>query len=307
MARDAERAAHVAAAAAQAQFAEKLAGIAGQASNTRTTGFRVPVVDSDPGLDFPTNLWGFDDGRIRWRGTDGAVHELAAGYPLLSLSSNPAASSGIDIYRHSTSDELRVRRPDGTWAAYASKAATSTSDSTQGGSTTTKPRQTDTAPTRKRRTYAATWGRTFCATHGVETGTDLRYGVFAGSSHGMRRIMVGFDDAAIRSALAGASIKAVELHMTNTDSWAHAGIDVRFGAHNRSAPPAAYSAVRRGAYTGHWPESGDGVTWRSVSRWFGTAFRDGTIRGLTIDQPAGDAYYGEMRWPSVRLRITFTS
>lgn len=304
--RDTERAAYVAAMRAQGQFAAKLRRIAEQATATRSSGFWVPVTDSDPSADFPGNMWAFDDGRVRWRGTDGTVHELQPGFPLLSLSSNPAASSKIDIYRHSSTDELRVRRPDGTWARYASIAAASSGDSTQNGSNTGKVKQPDPSPKKRRATWSATWGKSFNSVRGPESSSLLRYGRYD-STWGNRRIMVGFNDSDIRATLAGASIRSVELHMTNTDSWSHAGIDVHWGAHNRTSPPGGFSSVRRNAFVGHWPDGGDGPYWRTVSDWFGRALRDNQIKGLTIDQPDGQQFYGQMRWSSVRLRITYTS
>lgn len=304
--RDAERAAQVAARRAQDQLALKLRRISSQATTTRSTGFSIPVVDSDPAANFPTNLWGFDDGRIRWRGTDGVVHELLPAYPLLSLASNPAASTGIDIFRHSGTDELRVRRPDGTWAAYVALTVQTGGNSTQGGSSSTKPKSSDPRPTKKRKTWNATWGRAYNPVRGPESGALLRYGNYD-STWGNRRIMLGFDDADIRTALSGADVRSVELHMTNTDSWSHSGIDVHFGAHNRAAPPSGFASVRRSAFVGHWPDGGDGPYWRSVSDWFGRALRDNQIKGLTIDQPGGVQFYGEMRWASVKLRVSYVS
>jgi hypothetical protein len=120
--------------------------------------------------------------------------------------------------------------------------------------------------------------------------------------------MFGLNDSGIRSDLAGATIRKVELHLRNTDSWAHSGIDISFGAHNRSSSPGSFSAVRRRVWSGHWPESGTGATWRTVPNWIGTALRDNDIKGLTIDQPSsGAVYYGEADWSSLQLRITYTS
>lgn len=204
---------------------------------------------------------------------------------------------------------LRARTADGTIHEYTPDGAdTPGGGDTTGGGTSTKPKPADTAPRRFQKTYAATWGRTYCATHGVETGGNLRYGTFPGSAHGMRRIMFGFNDSAIRSDLSGATIRKVELSMRNTDSWYHSGISIRWGAHNRSAAPSGFSAVRAGIYTGSWPEAGYGATWRNVTTWIGKALRDNDIKGLTVVQPtAGATHYGELDWSSLRLRITYTA
>jgi hypothetical protein len=140
----------------------------------------------------------------------------------------------------------------------------------------------------------------------VETGASLRYGTFPGSAHGLRRIMLGFDDAAIRGDLSGATIRTVELSVRNDDAWNHSGVDLHFGTHNRSAAPAAFSAVRRNVWRGHWPHTG-GNTWRTVPDWFAKALRDDAIKGLTVDQPsASAAYYGALGWASATIRVTYT-
>lgn len=304
--RDADRAQRLAAQRAQSQLTRQLLQIADMAAADRSTGFRLPVLDADPGDDFPTNMWGFDDGRVRWRGSDGATHELAPGYPLLSMSSHPAASSGIDIYRHSSTDELRVRRPDGTWAAYPSAAPAASGDSTQGGTATKKPRQPDPRPRKYRKDYSPTWGRAFNPQRGPESGNDLRFGYYD-STWGERRIMLGFDDAQIRADLAGAEILKVTWHMLVTDTYSHGGVRVHFGAHDSSGPPGIFSATRRNVWSGQWPDGGTGEWWRgAIPDWYGRALRDGTIRGVTIDQPSTSRLlYGEMRVSSVILRIQY--
>lgn len=315
MARDAEAQARRGANRGSDELVRKLRKIATQAQATRSTGFRVPELDADPAADSPTTVWTLADGRLCWRTLDGIVHrvypEAQRVYPILHRASDPAASTGIDIYRHTGSDELRVRRADNTWARYAPvNAATTSGDgggNSGGGSTSTKPKPTDTAPKRYRKVYSPTWARTFCPEHGVETGGQLRYGTFAGSAHGNRRIMIGLDDATIRADLAGAAIRRTEIHLLNTDSWDYSGITIHFGAHNRSAAPAAYSTVRRNVWDDHWPHTGDGKFWRRTSDWFGRALRDNTIKGLTIHQPSdANGYYGEIDWSTFRLAIEYT-
>ncbi|HEU5032695.1 MAG TPA: hypothetical protein VFV01_47785 [Spirillospora sp.] len=273
----------------------------------------IPILDDDPPADDPTNLWAFDDGRLRFRGSDGTVHEFVPlvdqGYRIKTLASTPAASTGIDFWV-GTGGTFHVRQADGTVLNFQPTnlhTSTSGGGSTDGGGTTTKTKQVDTAPKTYRRTWDASWGRIICPVHGVELGSHLRYGRYD-STHGERRIMIGLPDADIRSSLAGAKVKKVELHMVNTDSYSHSGIEVYFGGHNQSGPPNGYSSVREQVVHGHWPESGGGTYWRSNSDmlWFGQRLRDNVIKGLTINQPSGSlSYYGEMAWASVRLRITY--
>jgi hypothetical protein len=272
-------------------------------------GHRIPVLDADPATSDPTNLWFLEDGRLRGRTADGLLHEFAevtaARPPVPTFASDPAESTGWRVWFNGGAGELRGRLANGTVVRFPPVTAGSSGDGgtgSSGGSTSTKPKPSDTSPKPFTKTYPATWGRTLCPTHGVETGG--RYGTFPGSSHGLRRVMLGFDDAAIRADLAGATIREAELRMRNTDAWAYSGIDVHFGAHNQSSPPSAYSAVRKSVFKDHWPHTGEGKTWRSMSTWVGRSLRDNTIKGLTIEQPSSSAaYYGAMEWGSVQLRI----
>jgi hypothetical protein len=296
------------------QLAALIQSLSDRIRSLEERGFRIPVLDADPAVDDPTNLWFLEDGRVRGRTADGNIHEFVSiaqlRSPVPTFASDPASSTGWRLWFNGGTGELRGRLANGSVVTYAPVTAGSSGDGgtgTNGGSTSTKTKPADPTPKKYRKTYATTWGRTFCATHGVETGGRLRYGTFSGSYHGMRKIMLGFDDAAIRADLSGATIRDVELTMLNTDSWSHGGIDVHFGAHNKSGPQGSWSAVRRNVWDGHWPETGTGPTWRDVPDWIGKALRDNTIKGLTIDQPSSSAaYYGEMDWASVQLRIHYT-
>lgn len=314
MARDIEAAARYAAMEAQERLAAKMQGLANLALATRSTGFRVPTLDSDPGVDFPTNLWGFDDGRLRWRGTDGTVHEFlpATGQraAIPTLADATAQSRGYKLWFNGGSGELRGELADGSVVRYAPVVADTSTDggeAQQGSGTSTKPKISDPRPTKRRDTYKATWGRSY-DNHGKHGGNRLTYGTFPGSLHTEQRIMLGFNDAAMRADLAGASILRVEYRHLNTHAWWN-GADIRFGTHRASAAADNYGANRVGVFTRHWPKVGLGGGtggWRTIPRWLGAAFRDDSASGLTIDQPtAGTAHYGELDLSSVELRITY--
>lgn len=230
---------------------------------SRPRAFRIPVLDDDPPAGDPTNLWAFDDGRLRFRGSDGTVHEY-----------HPVGYGG------GTSD---------------------------GGGTTSKPKQPDPQPTTHRRTWSATWGDMFDPSRGDEgQHPELYYGTFPGSAHGNRRLMIGLNDSSIRSALSGADIDRVEIRFTNTWAWWNSGVQVHLGGHNVSSGPGHYSSVRESVFVGHWPKSG-GRTWRNAGTWYGRALRDNNIKGITIHQPSSsNAYYGAMKWASFDIRITYT-
>lgn len=310
--RDAQGAAENAARLASRRLAAKLAGLSDTAKSVRSTGFHVPTLDEDPGADFPTNLWKFDDGRLRVRADNGTVHEFlpAAAYrPAIPTMSDAAAvAAGYRLWFNGNG-ELRGRLADGTVVAYAPIAPAASSDGgdpTAGGSTSTTPKPSDPRPVKFRKTYTANWGRSFCPVHGAETGPDLYYGDSTYSTHhGLRRVMLGFDDGQIRADLAGSSIVKVEVHALNTHAHYNGGVDIHWGGHNVDNPPGGFSAVRRNVFVNHWPKVGDGAYWRGAPLWFGRALRDNDIKGLTIEQPNGsNAYYGRVSWGSIRIRIT---
>lgn len=228
----------------------------------------------------------------------------STGFRIPELDADPAADDPTNVWVLADG-RFRIRTLDGIVHEFKDVASTG---GTTGGTTSTKPKPADPVPKKYRKSYAATWGRAFCPQHGAESGGSLNYGNYSGSSaHGFRRIMLGFDDAAIRADLAGATIRSVELSVRNDHAFLNSGVDIVWGAHNRATVPGSYSAVRRGVYRGHWPKVGYGPTWRTVPDWYGAALRDNAIKGLTVDQPSSsDAYYGALDWSSARLRVTYT-
>ncbi len=52
-------------------------------------GFRVPILDDDPSVDDPINLWMFNDGRLRGRDADGTIRQWTNDTPGSSTSANP--------------------------------------------------------------------------------------------------------------------------------------------------------------------------------------------------------------------------
>lgn len=297
------------------QLAAELQAVRDELRELRARGFHPPILDADPDAADPTRLWLLEDGRLRSRTEDGIVHEYPdiaqLRPPVPTFAADPSPSSGWRLWFRGSDGALRGRLANGNIVTYTPSTGGSSGDGgtgAAGGSSSTKPKPADDPPKRRTKVYPATWGRTFCATHGVETGGRLRYGTFAGSAHGERRIMLGFDDAQIRSDLAGGVIRRVELHLLNTDAWAYSGITIVFGAHNKSGAQGSYSATRSKVWRGHWPHTGDGQFWRRIPDWYGNQLRNGNIRGLTVDQPSAAAsFYGELDWSSVRLRITYTS
>ena len=272
----------------------------------------LPVLDADPTADEPGNLWGFDDGRLMHRTTDGLVHQFVPtddpdSWPdVPSRTTSPATSTGIDIYRHASSDELRVRRPDGTWAQYAAVTPVTSADSPARvrKATTNRVRPAQTQPKTRTKTYPATWARSYRFGESDESGGRLHYGYYSGTN-GERKVMYGFDDAGIRADLAGSAIVRVRLSLLNLDAYSFGGVRLFFGGHNDTTPPGQYHVVRRGVSSGHWPHSGRGKEWRPLATWFGKNLRSGDIRGVVIDQPSASRQYYGAADNNMRLEITY--
>lgn len=292
------------------QLAATIAAVADLAKQRRATGFTVPVVESDPDADDPTNLWLLADGRLRSRTPDGVVHEYApftTPVPIPTFATNPTFSSGHRLWFNGATGELRGYLANGGAAVrYAPIVSGSSADGTvtpATNSTVAKP--ADPKPQSYRKTYSTDWQRTFCARHGVES--DEHYGTYD-STHGERRIMFGFPDGTMRSDLAGSSITKVELKMQNTYAWSYGGITIHFGMHTKDAAPGSFSQSRRDVYVSDWPRSGYGGgsdRWRTVSNSIGQRFRDDQCRGLTIDQPSGRTLYGACDRSTLQLRISY--
>lgn len=303
----AERAAQQAA----GRVARKMREISDQARIPRTQGLVIPVLDADPDPTDPTNMWRFEDGRLRVRRADGGVDEFlpATQYrpALPTFASAPSIASGWRIWAR-TDGTLQFRLADDsiiTLGAGGSSSGTGGEGSTGSGSSGT-PKPADPKVVKRVKTYSAAWGRSMCPVHGPEQGGSLYYGRWS-STHGQRKVMLGLPDGTIRSDLSGATIRSVEFHFRNDHAYSHAGVEIKMGGHNKSSAPGGYSSVRENVFRGHWPKSGEGKYWRPAPTWFGEALRDGNIRGFTINQRSDSVgHYGAMAWGTFKVRITYT-
>jgi len=227
-----------------------------------------------------------------------AALQRSTGFRIPELDADPPADGPTSLWLLSDG-RLRARTSDGVVRQYLTETAASSPVSA-----VTRPVQS--SPRRYRGVYLADWGVNFCQVHGRENGRDLFYGRQS-DAHGTRRIMLGFNDQAMRADLAGATIRQVQLHAVNVSARWDRGVEVYYGAHGQDAPPAQWSSVRRFAYHGLWPVIGSGEEWRTIPQWFGTQFQAGTIKGITVEQPNGaESYYGQMAWASFAIAIDYT-
>jgi hypothetical protein len=233
----------------------------------RQTG--VPVLEEDPPVGSPINVWWLYDGRLRGRkpNTQGVVEFTST-----------AAAGGTNT------------------------------------TTTPVPPQAP-QPTRRVKTWASTWTRTF---QELNVYDDLvKFGTHLETSTGMLavmprprmwRVMIGFDAAAIRTELAGAAINSVEIGFERPENWPA----VYLGATTATAPPASFENPRLSPRNAPfvWQRLGAQGDFRKVDVWLGEAFRDNLVQSLAIDQSLGNsrssgalAATGPSR---PRLRITYT-
>jgi hypothetical protein len=297
-----------------ARLAAFLRRLSDRLDSLEKRGTRIPVLDVDPPAGEYGNIWLFNNGRLHVRDADGVVHEFVPSVdyrPVLpTFASDPAVSTGWRMWLVGGTGALRARLSNDTVKTFSADAAGGASD---GG---TPPPPPTTSPTPKppvvRRvthvsTFAADDSACYCPIHGVEN--TLYYGQWS-STHGERRCMFGFDATAIRAALTSqAEILKVEIIATNLHSNLNSGVDVRWGAHNVDTLGASWAQTYAGVWIGHWPKVG-GRTWRNMGqagKWLGYQFRDGNVRGLTIDQPSPSSiYYGQMRG-DIQLRFTYSN
>jgi hypothetical protein len=181
---------------------------------------------------------------------------------------------------------LRVRNAAGTIKEYAPVGS-------PGGTTTTVPKPTPPAAKKTYvKTWAATWGQSYRQDNVKRTDTNHLYYGYGDSFNGRGKSLVGFNYSDIASNLSGATVTKVEIFFHQVHAWWSNGGYVRFGIHNNTVEPATYGGVvRTNVSSAHFgkPE----YKWITVATEFGIRFRDGTGRGILIDQLTSDkAFYG---------------
>jgi hypothetical protein len=181
---------------------------------------------------------------------------------------------------------LRVRTASGTIKEYAPVG-------TPGGTTTTVAKPTP-PPAKKTytKTWTAQWTQSYQEDNDQRTGTDYLYYGYADTFNGRQKSLIGFDYNNIKTNLTGASVSKVELFFHQLHSWWNWGGHVRFGMHNNTVKPTSYGGVVKNNMTDatFGPSQ---AKWVTVATEFGIRFRDGTGRGVLIDNLTDDhAYYG---------------
>jgi hypothetical protein len=165
-------------------------------------------------------------------------------------------------------------------------------------------------------TYTKSWNSTDTMSYDFDgqIRADMTYDLFQGyggsSEHGNTRSMAMFDDAAIRAALAGATITKVTC--TFRVKYAPYGpLDVRINQHN-SAGPISPDLYTGGPVIANRDNGAVGSTYTvTLPVSFGNALKAGTARGFGFSAPTTErryhgAMYGSVATVKPKLTITYT-
>lgn len=269
----------------------------------------IPTLATDPATSAGIKLWFKPDGQLRGYLADNTLVKYQKMRIIPTVSAVPAASTDINIWVN-TAGNLGIRMANDTITTFTSDAAGSSGASTNPNSgdtsppppTTNDPKPVLPKSHQHRGTWTANESRCYCPVHGIES--QLYYGRWS-ATHGERRVMFGFDDADMRAKLGGATIRSVQMRVKNLHSFANSGVDIYWGAHREAVLPATFKRNYGGIFRSHWPKVG-GDVWRTMPNWFGYAFRDDLIRGLTIDQPSTSRGYYGLIHPGLDITILYT-
>lgn len=149
-------------------------------------------------------------------------------------------------------------------------------------------------PITRSQTWEATWTQSYKGDGSARTdlGEQVLFYGSAGDANGLNRSLVGFDHASIASALAGSTVKAAQLTMTNLSTSLGIGANVYFGIHNSSSEPGTWPSIPRSKIFRSLFGSSETKT-VNVPIEFATSIRDGAGKGIAIEAPDNNrANYG---------------
>lgn len=225
-----------------------------------------------------------------------AVRTLEARQPfqIPVLSTDPATTDPTNMWVF-PDGRLRYRHLNTVGNAYVTREVvpTAAGSSTSG----TSPAPAGVAPISRQATWDAIWSQSY-QSGGTARTDDGVYRLYYGDSgdgvNGNNRSLVGFDYAAIATALSSSTVTRVRLRMVNLGSWYSTGVTVYFGIHNSVSEPSSWSgggipASRIASARFGNPE--DKVIDLPLS--FATAVRDGWGKGLALEAPSSSKeFYG---------------
>lgn len=158
------------------------------------------------------------------------------------------------------------------------------------------------------KTYYSTWSRTFDGS-GATTWDDSDYcyqGYYDGN-RGLTRSLVGFNYNAIKSDLAGATIKSCKFTARNEHWYYNAGGTAYLGTHTYSSKPSSWStsSVAENRLHTSWGKGATKTVELGVT--IGNEFKAGTTKGVAFGPPPyGLSYYGYFRGAKLSYRPYLT-
>lgn len=160
------------------------------------------------------------------------------------------------------------------------------------------------------RTWTSDWHRSYDGDLGTRNGDDTSTELYQGyvsSTHGRTRSLFGFNDADIRSKLAGATIKSVKITYRVKHAWQGAGLDVYVSSHNYASKPATWGSAAVNENRANFDNCKEGSTYtKSLPIAVGNEFKSGVTKGLGFGPgpSTSTAYYGYM-YSGVKLTIQY--
>jgi hypothetical protein len=131
-------------------------------------------------------------------------------------------------------------------------------------------------------TWTANWSQTYENDNTQRTdATGLCYQGYYSSTYGLHKSLIGFDDANMRSVLAGKTINSVEIYLYSQHSYNTSGITYYLGHHNHDGKPTTFSQTASGMASSVFTARLQGK-WVTVTDTFGQYLRDGSAKGFSI-------------------------
>lgn len=210
--------------------------------------FVIPNFAADPPETDPTNLWMRYDGRLRGRYWNGSAY-VYVDYPMRSDITSPPAVP-----------------------AYPAKPAQPS------------------PPQSYQQTWIAQWSQTYTGSGAKRNDTQGQLNAVFGTdnTNGYQKALIGFDYAAIATALASSTIQSVQLTVTTLSTY-YANGTLVVGMHTQATEPTTFDVtgtILRYAYQGIVQAGQSSV--HNLPLAFAQNLRGGTAKGLVFEAPNDD-------------------
>lgn len=146
-------------------------------------------------------------------------------------------------------------------------------------------------------TWEANWSQTYQQdgskrTNSGSTMYQGKYNYLESPVWGLMKSLCGFDDASMRTALAGSKITNVSLYLRAEHWYYHSGGIAVIGLHNHDAKPATFSHSKYSAVQEKYTAR-DQARWIDMPNYFGEGIRDNDYKGFSLfANTTQDNYYG---------------